>query len=59
MAFHVVNRQRGYAQGHCNAAAGGGTDQQGANQSRPGSIGNRIDIATRETGICKALIDQR
>jgi len=59
MAFHVVDCYCRPIQCHGDAATGGGTDQQCADQSRPGCIGNAVNIRTCQPGLCKALVDQR
>ncbi len=59
MPFHMMHTNRRYAPGERQRLRAGGPDQQRADQSWAGGIGDRIDLRSITLGIGKHLANQR
>ena len=59
MAFHMVHADRRNAPGEGQRLGAGGADQQRADQSGTGRVGDRVDVAGRALRLVQYLADQR
>lgn len=59
MRLHMVHRQRGNPPGHGQARPDRAADQQRADQTGPGRIGNGVELGARDIGFFQRELHQR
>ena len=58
VALHMVYRHGGFTPGHGEGAAYGRPHQDGANQTRPRSVGDAVDVIFTQSRLLQCGLDQ-